>query len=166
MKNICAEQVYKSIFDEHAEHLRNFLVYKGCSVQRAEDIVQEAYIKLWENCSKVEVAKAKSYLFTVSNNIFLNEVKHQKVRLKFEDTVKNTNDNQSPQFLLEEKEFKLRLESAIKQLPDNQRIVFLMNRLDKKTYQEIAESLEVSVKTIEKRMHKALLALRKIHQKV
>jgi len=42
----------------------------------------------------------------------------------------------------------------------------LMNRMDKKTYREIAEILELSVKTIEKRMHKALKALRKVSKKV
>ena len=55
---------------------------------------------------------------------------------------------------------------AIADLPENQRIVFLMNRLDKKTYKEIAELLDISVKAVEKRMHKALKELRKVHKRV
>ncbi|MBX2818016.1 MAG: sigma-70 family RNA polymerase sigma factor, partial [Saprospiraceae bacterium] len=72
----------------------------------------------------------------------------------------------SPEFLLEEKEFKRLLEDAISALPEGQRAVFLLNRIDKKTYREIAEDLSISAKAVEKRMHKALASLRKIHKKV
>ena len=65
-----------------------------------------------------------------------------------------------------EKEFKERLEEAISQLPDKQRTVFLMNRIDKKTYREIAELEGVSVKAIEKRMGMALKTLRKLTKKI
>ena len=61
---------------------------------------------------------------------------------------------------MEEDEFKTRLEAAIGELPETQREVFLMNRIDKMTYNEIAEALGVSVKAIEKRMGKALKTLR------
>lgn len=165
-QNICKEEVFKSIFLEQAERVRNFMYYKSGKLDVAEDLVQEAFGKLWENCAKVVYSKAKSYLFTVANNLFLNQVAHQKVVLKFEKRGHSEKDIQSPQYLLEEKEFQERLEEAIADLPENQRVVFLMNRIDKKKYREISEELEVSVKTIEKRMHKALTALRKIHKRV
>ncbi|MEM7514507.1 MAG: sigma-70 family RNA polymerase sigma factor, partial [Bacteroidota bacterium] len=59
-----------------------------------------------------------------------------------------------------------RLEGAIAALPEKNRVVFLMNRIEKLTYQEIADSLGLSVKAIEKRMHKALIELRKIHHQI
>lgn len=132
----------------------------------AEDLVQDAFVKLWENCAKVPLEKAKSFLFTTANNLFLNKVNHQKVVLKFEQKGHSEADQQSPAFLLEEAEFKHKLENAINALPEDQRIVFLMNRIDQKKYREIAEILDISVKAVEKRMHKALLSLRKIHKKV
>ena len=165
-KNICKEEVFKSIFLEYSTSIRNFIYYKSGKLDVAEDMVQEAFGKLWENCAKVVFAKAKSYLFTVANNLFLNQVAHQKVVLKFEKRGHSEEDIQNPQFLLEEKEFQERLENAISDLPENQRVVFLMNRMDKKKYKEIAAELGVSVKTIEKRMHKALKILRQIHKKV
>jgi RNA polymerase sigma-70 factor (ECF subfamily) len=151
---------------EQSEGLRNFMVYKTKSYQQAEDIVQEAFSKMWENCAKVVLDKAKSYLFTVANNLFLNQAKHQKVVLKFEQRGHTQRTDEDPAFLLEEQEFKTRLEKAINDLPEGQREVFLMNRLDKMKYREIAEALNISVKAVEKRMHKALLALRKISKKV
>ena len=164
--NLCKEENFKAVFMEQSEGLRNFMVYKTKSYQQAEDIVQEAFSKMWENCAKVVLDKAKSYLFTVANNLFLNQAKHQKVVLKFEQRGHTQRTDEDPAFLLEEQEFKKRLEKAISDLPEGQREVFLMNRLDKMKYREIAEALNISVKAVEKRMHKALLALRKISKKV
>ncbi len=165
-KGVCKEEVYKSTYFEHSEYLRNFLFYKSGDMSLSEDLVQEAFVKLWENCAKVTFEKAKSYLFTVGNNLFLNTISHQKVKLKFEHNVDKNKFENDPQYILEEKEFKLKLETAIADLPEGQRVVFLMNRIDKKKYREIAEELDLSVKAVEKRMHLALAALRKVHKKV
>jgi len=165
-KSVCEEANFKSIFISQSEGLRNFMYYKTGNHQEAEDLVQEAFGKLWENCAKVIFEKAKSYLFTIANNLFLNQVAHQKVVLKFKQQKPASQTNQNPQFLLEEEEFKKRLMDAISALPERQRIVFLMNRIDKKKYKEIAELLDISVKAVEKRMHSALVSLRKIHKKV
>lgn len=164
--NVCQEETFKSIFKSQAEGLRNFLAYKTGSLAQAEDLMQDAFGKLWENCAKVKLEKAKSFLFTVANNLFLNTVEHKKVVLKFEKRSQTTHSNETPQFLLEEEEFRQRLEAAIADLTEAQRTVFLMNRIEKKTYVEIAELLGISVKAVEKRMHGALASLRKVHKKV
>ncbi|MEO1261683.1 MAG: sigma-70 family RNA polymerase sigma factor [Bacteroidota bacterium] len=164
--NVCQEKTFKSIFMAQAEGLRNFLAYKTGNLQQAEDLVQDAFGKLWENCAKVTTEKAKSFLFTVANNLFLNQVEHKKVVLKYEKRGHTQRSDETPQYLMEEDEFRQRLAAAINDLPEGQRAVFLMNRIDKKTYREIAAVLEISVKAVEKRMHNALTALRKIHKKV
>ena len=103
--------------------------------------------------------KAKSFVYTVANNTYLNVIKAEKVRLKYADkSLKTTNE--SPEFLMEELEFKEKLEKALGDLPENQRTTFLLNRIDGKKYAEIAEMEGVSVKAIEKRMHLALKSLR------
>ncbi|MDG2450070.1 MAG: sigma-70 family RNA polymerase sigma factor, partial [Saprospiraceae bacterium] len=102
----------------------------------------------------------------VANNLFLNQIQHQKVVLKFESRGHSERNDETPQFILEESEFKKKLEGAISSLPEDQRTVFLMNRIDKKKYREIAEIVGISVKAVEKRMHKALTHLRKIHKDV
>jgi len=160
-KSVCESKHFESIFNAHAETLRNFVYYKCGSQQQAEDIVQEAFVKLWKNCAKVIFAKAKSYLYTVANNMFLNEIAHEKVVLKYKQQIPNKVSNETPEFVLQQKEFQEKLQRTIAELPEGQREVFLLNRIDKKTYTEIAEIIGISVKGVEKRMHKALLTLRK-----
>ena len=122
--------------------------------------MQEAFVKLWQNCAKVSPEKAKSYVYTIANNLYLNVLKAEKVRLKHADSLVKDRTNESPEFLMEEKEYKKKLDDAINALPDNQRTTFLLNRIDGKKYVEIAEMEGVSVKAIEKRMHLALKSLR------
>ncbi len=165
--SICKEPIFESIYFDQAEDLRNFLYYKSGNLKQAEDWVQESFIRLWDNCAKVNLDKARSFLFTVGHNLFLNAVKHDKVVLKFQQQqTHKTSSQETPEYLLEEKEFQAKLQKAISDLSEPQRVVFLMNRIDKKTYKEIAETLGISVKAVEKRMHKALLALRTISKKI
>lgn len=159
--SICEEQTFDSVYMSYSEHLRNFIYYKSGDLKQAEDLLQESFIKLWEQCSKVSVEKAKSFLFTVANNLFLNQVKHKKVVLKFEKQGVVSINKRTPQFILEESEFESKLLQVIAALPEGQREVFLMSRVDKLMYKEIAERLDVSVKAIEKRMNKALTTIRK-----
>lgn len=160
-ENVCAEPIFQKVFSQYGEQLRNFLIYRGSESGQAEDIVQESFIKLWENCSKVIPSKAKSYLYTLASNAFKNNIAHMKVRLKYaESGVSEKKELETPEFKMEEEEFKERLQNAIAELVPTQREVFLMNRIDKKKYAEIAEELEISVKAVEKRMGKALKILR------
>lgn len=159
MNNVCEEHVFSSIFKSNSKTVFNYIYYKFGNEEKAHDAVQEAFVKLWENCAKVMPEKAKSYLYTVANNLYLNVLKAEKVRLKYADsTLEHTNE--SPEFLMEEKEYKEKLDRALGDLPENQRITFLLNRIDGKKYAEIAEMEGVSVKAIEKRMHLALKTLR------
>ena len=160
-KSVCEKKNYEVIFDNHFESMRNYMYYKCGDLQQAEDIVQDSFIKLWKNCAKVIFEKAKSYLYTIANNAFLNEVAHKKVVLQYEKGYSRSSDNQDPEFLLEEKEFMHKLQSVINSLPEKQREVFLLSRVEKKKYVEIAEITGISVKGVEKRMSQALIILRK-----
>lgn len=159
LQNVCEEAVYRQVFNETSKTIFNYIYYKFGNEEKANDAVQESFVKLWENCAKVSKDKAKSYLYTVANNLYLNVLKAEKVRLKYADqTLKTTNE--SPEFIMEEAQFKEKLENALDSLPENQRSTFLLNKIDGKKYAEIAEMENVSVKAIEKRMHLALKSLR------
>ena len=159
---ICKENIFSSFFKSHAKSLRNYLYYKFGNEDQAEDITQEAFIKLWQNCADVPLEKAKSYLYTIANNASLNIIAHQKVVLNYAKSSPNKEStNESPEFLLEEEQFKSKLLQAIEKLNEKQRVAFLMNRIDGKKYAEIAKELEISVKAVEKRIHLALIELRK-----
>ncbi len=160
MRSVCEEQNFQELYRSHAKSLRNFLYYKCGDLQRSEDLSQEALIKLWENCKEVVFEKAKSYVYTIANRLMLDHFRHQKVVLSFAKQSPAPITNQDPDFTLREKEFEHILEKAISELPDTQREAFLMNRIDKMSYAEIAETLEISVKAVEKRMHLALHTLK------
>jgi RNA polymerase sigma-70 factor (ECF subfamily) len=159
----CNEQVFDKFFKSNSKLLRNYIYYKFGDLEQAEDIVQDAFIKLWNNCSKVSIDKAKSYVYTIATNLGISITRHQKVKFKYRDYItqrKTDVNHESPEFIALEKEYMEKLKNAIADLPERQREVFLLSRIDKKTYKEIAELSNVSVKAIEKLMHKALLTLR------
>lgn len=164
---LCSEPIFKSVFEHNFQLLRNFLIYKFKDRERAEDVAQNAFVKLWENCGILKPEQAKSFLYTTAIRLSLNQIKHDKVVQHFEIISKPKSTHQeSPEFLLEENELKSRLEQAINELPEKQRTVFLMNRFDNQSYTEIAANLDLSVKAVEKRMHQALLSLRKVVKNV
>lgn len=160
-KSVCDKRVFNELFDLNSESLRNYLYYQCGDLQQAEDLVQDAFIKLWNNCKKILFGKARGFLFKVAKNAFYNQVDHQKVVLKYARQSTQGLNMETPEFQLEEKEFLERLQNAIADLPEGQREVFLLNRMDQMTYKEIAGFLGVSQKAVEKRMHKALVKLRK-----
>ncbi|ALM49966.1 RNA polymerase subunit sigma-70 [Flavobacterium psychrophilum] len=162
LTGICEEIIFSNFFKSHAKSLRNYLYYKFGNEEQAEDVTQEAFIKLWENCASVPLEKAKSFLYTVANNTTLNQIAHQKVVLEYnKKSPANNTDSQSPEFLMEEEQFKTKLQKSIANLTEAQRTAFLLHRIDGKKYHEIAEILGISVKAVEKRLHGALLELRK-----
>jgi len=159
--NVCEEKTYSRLYSEYSASIWNFLYFKCGDSAQADDLLQEAFIKLWQNCAKVSSEKARAYLYKVSKNMFLNEVAHQKVVLRHAKQHTPRINAQSPEYLLEEKEFQQRLQNAIGNLSEAQRTAFLLNRIEGKKYAEIAEILEISVKAVEKRMSMALASLRK-----
>ncbi len=160
MRSVCEEQNFQEIYKLHGKSLRNYLYYKCGDLEKSEDLSQEALIKLWENCKEVLFEKAKSYIYTIAHRLMLDHFRHQKVVLNFVKKSSAPITNQDPDFTLREKEFEIILEKAISELPDTQREAFLMNRIDKMSYAEIAETLGISVKAVEKRMHLALTTLK------
>jgi RNA polymerase sigma-70 factor (ECF subfamily) len=160
MDHVCEEQVYSQLFETHSKTIYNYIYYKFGNSEKAHDTVQEAFVRLWENCAKVQPEKARSFLYTVANNLYLNTLKAEKVRLKYADRHQRSMTHESPEYLMEHNQFQEKLKNALNALPENQRATFLLNRIDGKKYAEIAEMEGVSVKAIEKRMHLALKTLR------
>lgn len=163
---ICAEVVFQQLFFEYSRAIRNFLFYLGGDAGLAEDLAQEAFLRLWKHCQSVTYEGAKGFLFTTARRLWLDEVKHRKVVRRFEMRPVTSESKIDPQFQLEEAEFRKQLEQAIADLPEKQRIVFLLNRIEKMTYKEIGQLLGISEKAVEKRMGLALKALRPLYKKI
>jgi RNA polymerase sigma-70 factor (ECF subfamily) len=159
--NICEEQLFERLYKKHSKNLHDFLYYKFGEHLNPQDKVQEAFIKLWQNCGKISPPKAKSFLFTTANNLMLNAVAHQKVVLKYTKIPQKHATNESPEFVMQEKEYHQKLQNAIANLTEAQRVAFLMNRVEGKRFKEIAGLLDISTKAVEKRIYGALKKLRK-----
>jgi len=159
--HVCEEHVYSKIFRNLSNDLFNFLRYKYGEGLSPKDKVQEAFVTLWNNCKKVPPEKAKSFLFTTANNLMLNEIKHQKVVLRHQQTKPKSYTNENPEFLMEESQFMQKYEAALAKLTEAQRVAFLLNKAEGKRHKEIAEMLGISRKAVEKRIYGALDKLRK-----
>ncbi len=165
-KGICEPATFKSIFTQEGQGLRNFLYFKTGDLAASEDLVQEAFLKLWEKCVAVIPEKARSFLYTIANNLMIDQQRRKKVILKHRKQLDATTTAPDAAYLLEMQEFKVRLESVIEGMPEKSRIVFLLNRIEKKTYAEIALQLGIGVKAVEKRMHRALQDFRKLEVEI
>ena len=164
--DVCKEPVFQEIFRKYAQDLHDFLYYKFGAHNNPQDLVQEAFVKLWNNCKKVPPHKARGFLFTVARNQMLNELDKKKTVLNFQKQPISDRDIQTPQFLLEEDEYLGQLQSALQDLSEEQRIAFLLNRIEGKKHQEIAEMLGISRKAVEKRIYTALAKLRQKLEKI
>lgn len=159
-KNVCNEKVFNAIFQTFSKDLHDFLHYKYGEANNPQDIVQIAFEKLWKNCSKVLPEKAKSFIFTVANNEMLNSLSRKKTVLNYSLQKPKDYSTETPEFLMEEKEYHDRLKKALEDLSEEQRVTLMLNRVEGKKHQEIAELLGISRKAVEKRIYTALNILR------
>lgn len=154
-------EVFKAIFNEHYENIRNYLYYKTSDMVLAEDIVQETFMKLWDIRKTIQNDTVKSLLYVMAANNLKSHMRHQKVVFNFANTSsKDEIDNESADSEIRQKEMQQKLQRVLADMPEKNREVFLLNRIDNLTYAEIADRLQLSVKAIEKRMHEALLFVR------
>ncbi|MGH7452525.1 MAG: RNA polymerase sigma factor [bacterium] len=156
-------EAFKIVFELYHEGIFNFIHYKLGNLEAAEDIVQDVFIKLWENRHQTKEGRSlKSYLFTIANNLALNYIRHSKVAMKFQQELgRESAMEESPHSFLEKKEFHKKLLACIAALPEKTRIVFMMSRMEQLSYQEIAARLDISIKTVESHIGNALKTLRK-----
>lgn len=159
-QHTCDEDIFNTLFRTHSKDLYKFLYYKYGEENNPKDLVQEAFIKLWNNCAKVPLDKARSFLFTVANNQMLNDLAKKKTVIKYALEKPKTYTHETPEYKLEESEYLEKLQRALEELSEPQRIAFLLNRIEGKKHQEIAEMLGISQKAVEKRIYTALSILR------
>jgi RNA polymerase sigma-70 factor (ECF subfamily) len=151
---------FRDVFDKYFEYIRNYLYYLSGDEMLTEDLAQDVFLQLWENRQKVKEETIKQFLFTIARNSFLKNYRRKKTDFKFKSSYLERIENESPEFILEVKEVDEKLQKVLSSLSDKSRVVFLMHRMDDLTYSQIAESLGVSVKAVEKQMSKALAVLR------
>lgn len=129
----------------------------------AEEIAQDVFVKFWEKCESLsEDSSIKSYLYRSVHNSCLNSIKHDKVKDGYrqhvihvmESSYQTELDEDDPEALRE------RIHKEINKLPPRCAEIFKLSRFEGLKYQEIADHLSISVKTVEVQMGKALKVLR------
>lgn len=125
----------------------------------AREVVHMVFIRLWEKREEIDVTSSlKSYLFTSVHNRSLNVIRDRK---KFSsEEVPDIAGEVDVEAQMEAMELEEKIEEAIAALPEKTRQVFELNRFDGLKYSEIAEKLNISVKTVENQMSRALRMLR------
>ncbi|ADF52087.1 RNA polymerase sigma factor [Zunongwangia profunda] len=127
----------------------------------AEDITQQTYIKFWENREKIDIDNSpKSYLYTIAYNSFLDSKKREQKERSYIDQLhraaieEETNEKEKLELKLE------RLQKVIESLPEKCKKILIMNKMEGLKYKEIADRLDISVKTVESQMRIAFQKIR------
>ncbi|MGI9546886.1 MAG: RNA polymerase sigma factor [Flavobacteriaceae bacterium] len=160
-EDICDQNVFSGIYNKYAKELHDYLYYKFGDRLNPNDKTQEAFIKLWENCKNVLPSSARAYLYRVANNMMLNEIKHQKVVLRYQHEKPRKHTNENPEFLMEHEEYLKKYQDALSKLSEEQRVAFLLNKVEGKKHEEIATMLGVTRKVVEYRIYSAFNTLKK-----
>ncbi len=125
----------------------------------AEDIVQQAFADVWEKlCEGVSILNMKAYMYQAVKNRSLLLLTREKEELLDGNIPDEADDAADEQIRIAERD--ARLWTAIDQLPPERRKIFLLSKRDGLKYQEIADELHISVKTVENQISKALKSLR------
>jgi RNA polymerase sigma-70 factor (ECF subfamily) len=129
----------------------------------AENIIQDIFVSLWKNRHEIDFGvHFKTYLFNATRNRAINYLKIIKRKESYKIVSTEIEfDPDTPETLLHTEEMHYAIQAAIDELPSKCKEIFCMNRFDNLTYNEIATILEISIKTVETQISRALKHLRK-----
>ncbi|MEL7530149.1 MAG: RNA polymerase sigma-70 factor [Bacteroidota bacterium] len=153
----------EELFREYYTPLVRFAYTKLQDSELAEDVVQEVFVKLWNIRENVKInTSLKSYLYTATKNLSLNEIAKVKRHAELNEVyVQKQEQAAEPMSEDERSVWDERIQEAISGLPPRCQEVFRLSRFEGMTYQEIADHLKISPKTVENQMGKGLSLLRK-----
>lgn len=153
---------FKMIYYTHFDDLRRYLIYRSGDQDLSGDIAQNVFMKVWTKKIELASGNIKSLLFKMATDEFISHIRRKKVERAYSDSIDlrllQESDNGDDELKDKKEQFK----KALNQLPEKQRTALLMNKMQGLTYEEIAESLNLSEKAIEKRISQALGTLKQI----
>lgn len=178
------ERAFRELYDLYYTPLTVYANRIVGDLDIALDIVQNIFVGLYSERERMlQISSIRSYLYQSVHNHSLNEIKHQKIVQKHQqETLKNassqkannvnitedvhegtnTLDDATPEELIEYAELQSKIEQAISSLPSQCQLVFRMSRMEEKTNDEIAAELNLSKRTVETQISKALKRLRDV----
>jgi len=157
------------LFDEIFRQFSKPLFYyasKFVEDEVARDLVQDVFVKLWDNQDLTIKLSLNALLFAMVRNNCLQHLEKQKVRNKYLESTKLVIQEEELRFYIDERtslieqELENKLNEVLNSLPDRCRQIFVMSRYENKKNKEIADELDISVKAVEKQITKALATIR------
>ncbi len=154
-------EAFKILFDACYDKLLRFLIARGTRDSVAQDIIQNAFLYIWENRSKIDEGKSlRSYLYRIAYTRMLNHIKAQKKYDDTEEALQKELSDSDPVEELKARELMQVVDDAVRNMPPKRRAVFELCFMQEFTYKESAEMLEISVNTVENHMQKAFKDVR------
>lgn len=153
---------FEALFYLYYRELCFFTEWHVRSKECAEELVSDLFIKLWEKRAVLQITNIRPYLYQAAKHNALNYLR--KSKLVTEPIESHTHLQQSEaegpyqQLLL--KESHKEMNSLIDSLPERRKLIFVMSRIDGLSYSEIADLLDISIRTVEDQMFKAVKSLR------
>lgn len=152
-----SHEAFVKIFRQYYANLVRFTERFIPDKSTCEDIVQEAFIRVWINRKKLETdTSIRSYLISLVQNLALNELRHRKVKMLYEDMNHEPILSLSPDEHMFFSELSDAYETALAKLDPEVRETLMLSRQEKLKYSEIAQRLNISVRTVESRISKAI----------
>jgi RNA polymerase sigma-70 factor (ECF subfamily) len=153
---------FDSLYKNYSKKLYQFAYSILKSREESENIVQEVFLKLWENRKRVENDSViKSYLFSIAYNSIITLVRKKIKDDQFIEYLKSLQETyEEPDLEFEYKELTGKIHKIVSQLPLRQKEVYLLHKEEGLSYKDIAVNLHISVNTVENHMSRALKTIR------
>lgn len=157
------QEAFAVLYERHKDVVFKHAYLFHQDYDKAQDVMQEIFIKLWEKRANIQVtSNFSAYLHSMVRRFNLNEIAHQEVERKFESYVvwQNNDSNNSVDDYLVTKELTQIIEEKIAQLPEKMRHIFTLSRDEQLSHQEISDLLQIKKKTVRQQIYNALLNLK------
>ncbi|MEL4309039.1 RNA polymerase sigma factor [Joostella sp. CR20] len=154
------ENALKKLYDQYWKKMYVYALKVLNDQQLCEDIIQEIFISLWEKAASVKINNIESYLFKALKYKIVNALRDQKYVYINEEHLNLIPSENNVKNILEYKDLESQLNETINDLPEKCRNVFYLSRMENYSNVEIAKELNISIRTVETHISKALKHLR------
>lgn len=156
-----SEKAFRTIYDTHYKLMLGVGINITKDMDTAKEVVQEVFYQFWKNRENIKTdISIRNYLKRAVINRCINHIKYN-TRFTGEDVLEHTEGKSiSPDVELETKELKAVVDHAVAKLPEKARVIFILKRHEGLSLKEIAEKLDISPKTVENQITRALKMLK------
>lgn len=154
------DKAFKAFFNRHYDPLLRFLLSKNLTTEVAEDLIQNAFLYIWNHRQKIDPAKSlRAYLFRIGYTRMLNHFRDTQ-KVDNSNAVPKSSTNVTPEDHLRSSELKEAVDKAIQAMPKKRGEVFQLCFMQELSYKEAAKVMDITRKTVENHMSLAFKDIR------